>query len=255
MDLTLEELAWIVASGAATAVGGLGLLVLRRPSERALDVLMAFTAGIMLAATMFSLLVPALDLGGVGEVVAGLLAGAACLAALDRLVPHLHARLVERGRTGLVRRDADPAAQSRGLLLLIAMAIHNVPEGMAVGLAFAAGGTELGIPIALAIGIQNIPEGFAAAAPLLDGGASRRQAFGFAAATGAFEPPAAIGAIAVAAVVAVLLPAGLAFAAGAMLYVVIDELVPEAHAGSDRAATLALIVGFALMMTLDTTLG
>jgi len=255
MDLTLEEVLWIVGSGAATAVGGLGVLVLRRPSERALDVLMGFTAGVMLAATTFSLLVPALDRGGVGEVVAGLLAGAACLAVLDRLVPHLHARFVERGRTGLARRDGDPAAQRRGLLLLIAMAIHNVPEGMAVGLAFAAGGTEIGIPIALAIGIQNIPEGFAAAAPLLDGGASRRQAFGFASATGAFEPPAAFVAIAVAAVAAVLLPAGLAFAAGAMLYVVMDELVPEAHSGSDRIATLALIVGFALMMTLDVTLG
>ena len=255
MDLTLEELAWIVGSGAATAVGGLGLLVLRRPSDRALDVLMGFTAGIMLAAAMFSLLVPALDRGGVGEVVAGLAAGALCLAALDRLVPHLHARFAERGRLGRLRDDADPRARHRGVLLLVAMLIHNVPEGMAVGLAFAAGGTEIGIPIALAIGLQNVPEGFAAAAPLLNGGTSRRRAFWFATATGAVEPPAAIAAIALAAVVAVLLPAGLAFAAGAMLYVVLDELVPEAHAGSDRAATLALIAGFALMMTLDVALG
>jgi ZIP family zinc transporter len=123
----------------------------------------------------------------------------------------------------------------RSGLLLAALTIHNVPEGIAVGLAFAAGGPELGIPLALAIGIQNIPEGFAAAAPLLGAGKSRR------AAADLFDP---------------LLAGGLGFAAGAMLYVIADELIPESQSGgNERAATLALLVGFALMMVLDNAFG
>jgi ZIP family zinc transporter len=127
---------------------------------------------------------------------------------------------------------------------------------MAVGVAFAAGGSELGIPIALAIGIQNVPEGFAAAAPLLAAGTSRPAAIGVAALTGAVEPPAALMAFATFGVASILLPFGLAFAGGAMLYVVVDELVPESHArGNERAASVALLFGFALMLALDNALG
>jgi zinc transporter, ZIP family len=122
--------------------------------------------------------------------------------------------------------------------------------------AFAAGGTELGAPLALAIGIQNIPEGFAAAAPLVAGGMSRRHAAGVAALTGVVEPPAAALALVAFEVVEPLLAGGLAFAAGAMLYVVVDELIPESHArGNERDATLALVVGFALMLLLDNAFG
>lgn len=164
-----EELFWILAAGAATGVGGLWLLVMPRPSELLLDVLLGFTAGVMLAATAFSLLVPALDEGGLPEVLAGVAAGGTTLLALDALVPHVHLRFLEAGHQ-----------QSRGTrqaaLLLSALTIHNVPEGLAVGVAFAAGGSDLGVPVALAIGIQNIPEGFAAAAPLLGVGASRTPA-------------------------------------------------------------------------------
>lgn len=121
---------------------------------------------------------------------------------------------------------------------------------------FAAGGPELGVPIALAIGIQNVPEGFAAAAPLLATGTRRAQVAGVAALTGAVEPPAALVAFAAFSVAATLLPFGLAFAAGAMLYVVVDELVPESHArGNERAASVALLVGFALMLGLDNAFG
>jgi ZIP family zinc transporter len=245
--LDAETLAWILAAGFGTVVGGLALLVVRDPSERLLDGLLGFTAGVMLAATAFSLLVPALDLGSVPEVVLGFAAGSAVLFLLDRLVPHVHARFAEPGHT------LDPKKRQAGLLLS-ALTIHNVPEGLAVGVAFAAGGSELGVPIALAIGIQNIPEGFAAGAPLVR--ENRHLAAGVAALTGIVEPPAALIAYAAFEVAGSLLPVGLGFAAGAMLYVVIDELVPESHLrGHDQLASGALIAGFALMMTLDTALG
>lgn len=244
-----ETLFWIVAAGAATGIGGLFLLVVPRPSEILLDVLLGFAAGVMLAATAFSLLVPALGEGTVVEVVAGLAVGGACLLALDALVPHVHLRFRERGH-------GEAAAGHRAVLLLSALTIHNVPEGMAVGVAFAAGGPELGVPLALAIGIQNIPEGFAAAAPLLTVGTSRPSAIGVAALTGAVEPPAGLLAFATFSVSSALLPFGLAFAAGAMLYVVVDELVPESHArGNERAATVALLAGFVLMLSLDNAFG
>ena len=243
--MDLQTFLWILAAGLATGVGGLGLLLLPRPTDYLLDVLLGFTAGVMLAATAFSLLVPALDHGTLIEVLAGVLAGGLVLLLLDVLVPHVHLRYFERGH-------ADAVASRRAMLLLSALTIHNVPEGMAVGVAFAAGGPDLGVPIALAIGIQNVPEGFAAAAPLLAAGTRRRSAIGVAALTGAVEPPAALIAFAAFTVASVLLPFGLAFAAGAMLYVVVDELVPESHArGNERAASGALLIGFVLMLALD----
>jgi ZIP family zinc transporter len=171
------------------------------------------------------------------------------LLALDAFVPHVHPRLAERRR--LEEQEA-----RRAVLLLSALTIHNIPEGLAVGVAFAAGGTELGVPIALAIGIQNIPEGFAAGAPLFAAGTSRGKAALVAAATGAVEPPSALAAFAAFEVASGLLPFGLAFAAGAMLYVIVDELIPESHArGNERAASAALLVGFALMLALDNAFG
>jgi ZIP family zinc transporter len=243
-----SDAAWIVAAGAGTAVGGLALLLLPRSNQVLLDVLLGFTAGVMLAATAFSLLVPALDEGAVWEVVLGLVVGAGALALLDWLIPHAHAQFAEQ--------HLHQAAWRRGTLLLSALTIHNVPEGVAVGIAFAAGGPELGIPIAIAIGLQNVPEGFVAAAPFVVAGMRRRTAAGIAALTGAVEPPAAFVAYAAFAVASVLLPFGLAFAGGAMLYVVVDELVPESHAaGNERAATGALVAGFALMLALDNAFG
>ncbi|HEX6228056.1 MAG TPA: ZIP family metal transporter [Solirubrobacterales bacterium] len=237
-----------MAAGAATGLGGLPILLLRRPSNRVLDALLGFTAGVMLAATAFSLLVPALDRGGVWEVVGGLAAGAALLAALDAVVPHAHARFAEHSELPAEQR----MARERGTLLLSALTIHNLPEGLAVGVAFAAGGVELGAPLALAIGIQNIPEGFAAAAPLVSAGTSRRNAAGIAALTGVVEPPAAALALVGFNAVEPLLPFGLAFAGGAMLYVIVDELIPESQArGNERIATFTLMVGFALMLVLD----
>lgn len=247
-----ETLTWILASGLATGLGGIALLIFPRPGERTLDVLLGFAAGVMLAATTFSLLVPALDRGTVLEVVVGFGFGAAFIAMLDAVVPHAHARFREHGRLAAEER----AAEQRGVLLLSALTIHNIPEGLAVGVAFAAGGTELGIPVALAIGIQNVPEGFAAAAPLLGAGMKRTSAAGVAALTGVVEPPAALIAFAAFELVSSFLAFGLAFAAGAMLYVIVDELIPESHGhGHELAASLALLAGFAVMMTLDNAFG
>jgi ZIP family zinc transporter len=223
----------------------------REPSERLLDALLGFTAGVMLAATAFSLLVPGLEHGSVSEVLAGFTLGAAFIALLDRWVPHAHARFSEGRRMAAEER----AARERSTLLLAALTIHNVPEGLAVGLAFAAGGADLGVPLALAIGIQNVPEGFAAAAPLAGAGASRRAASLVAAATGAIEPPAAFAAFFAFEFADALLAAGLGFAAGAMLYVIVDELIPESHGhGHEFDASLALLGGFALMLVLDNAL-
>lgn len=250
VELTSTELAWMIAPGLATAIGGLFLLVARRPSERALDTLLGFTAGIMLAATFFSLLVPSLERGSLGTVVLGFILGAFVVGLVDYSLPHAHLRFVERRRG----RELSPDRHRAGLLLG-ALTIHNVPEGMAVGVAFAAGGTELGIPIALAIGIQNIPEGFAAAAPLIPAGDSPRRAAVIAAVTGLVEPPAALIAFAAVGAAAALLPGALAFAAGAMLYVIVDELIPESHQrGNERLATAGLVAGFVLMMALDNAL-
>jgi zinc transporter, ZIP family len=241
-----ETLAWLVVPGLATGIGGLALLLVRSPGERLLDLLLGATGGIMFAAAVFSLLVPALDDGTVGEVVLGLLAGAGVLALLDAYIPHVHARFVER--------EQRPGEQ-RAVLLLSALTIHNLPEGLAVGVAFAAGGTELGVPVAVAIALQNVPEGFAAAAPLVSS-TTVWTAIAFATATGLVEPPAALLGYAVAESVAALLPLALAFAGGAMVYVVVDEMLPESRErGNEREATAGFVGGFAVMMVLDNVLG
>jgi len=249
--MDLESAAWIVGSGLCTGLGGLGLLFVRRASGRLLDVLLGFTAGVMLAATTFSLLVPALDRGGIGEVVAGFALGAAALLALDAFLPHMHARRSEHGRAA-----AEDASAHRARMLLSALTIHNIPEGLSVGLAFAAGGPDLGIPLALAIGIQNIPEGFAAVAPLYARGTSLGAAIGIATLTGAVEPPAGLLAYAASELVEPLVAGGLGFAGGAMLYVIADELIPESHrGGNELSATVALLAGFVLMLVLDNAFG
>jgi ZIP family zinc transporter len=250
--VTLEELLWMASAGLATGLGGIALLAARSPTELVLDGLLGFTAGVMLAATSFSLLVPGLERGSAWEVLVGFALGAITLALLDRFVPHAHARLAERGHVPVGK----VAEHQRAALLLSALTIHNIPEGMAVGLAFAAGGTELGLPIALAIGIQNIPEGFAAGAPLLQAGVRPKAAATVGFLTGIVEPPAAFAAFYAFEFADTLLAGGLGFAAGAMLYVVCDELIPESHGrGHEQIATAALLLGFALMLGLDTSLG
>lgn len=233
-----SELAWIVAAGLATGLGGLGLLLIRRPSDWLSGVL-GFTAGVMLAATVFSLLVPALELGRIG---------AAGLTVLDRLVPHVHERFREHGH-------ATVAAERRALLLLSALTIHNIPEGSPSASRSRPAAPSSASRSPSRLDSRTCPRA-SPAAPLLPAGRSRRAAVGFGAASGAVEPEAALLTVGAAAVVAALLPGALAFAAGAMLDAVVDELVPEGHArGHERDATLALVAGFAVKMTLDTAFG
>jgi zinc transporter, ZIP family len=250
--MSAADAAWILGSGAGTALGGLGLLALRRPSERTVAALLGLTGGVMTAAALAGLLVPAFERGHPAEVVAGLAAGAVAMRVADALVPHVHWGFVEPGHGA---REARTGSTGRAVMLLTALTIHNVPEGLAVGAAFAAGGSTLGVPVAVAIGLQNVPEGFVAGLPLLEGGVPRRRAAALSAGTGVVEPVAAGIALLALGPVEALLPAALAFAAGAMLYVVVDELVPEVAARGHRpAAALGSVAGFVALVLADLTL-
>lgn len=249
MDLTAAV--WMTASGLGTGVGGATVLALRHPGDRLLDTLTGFACGVMIAALALGLLPAALQEGDLVTVAVFVVVGSLALAGADRLLPHVHTRFRETHHEDSGARD-----ERRAWLVLAAMTLHNIPEGMAVGVGFAAGGAELGVPLAVAVFAHNIPEGFAAAAPLL---ATERRPLRIAAVatlTGLVEIPAALGAYALVSVVGGLLPAGLAFAAGAMLYVVIDELIPAAtQRGNERAASLACTGGFVCLMVLTEMVG
>lgn len=237
----------------ATGAGALPVVFMRHISDAARDSLLGFGAGVMLAASFFSLLAPALETGaavagsaggGVLMAAAGLSLGAAVLMAADRWLPHEH--FVKGREGGAAHHDA-------GLwLFVIAITLHNVPEGLAVGVAQGSGG---GAALTAGIAIQNMPEGLIVAIALVTLGIPRWKAAALALATGMAEPLGGlIGASAVSHA-AVMLPMGLAFAAGAMLFVISHEIIPETHRnGNERVATIGLIGGFVLMMLFDTIL-
>ncbi|MDP1536094.1 MAG: ZIP family metal transporter [Burkholderiales bacterium] len=240
----------------ATGAGALPVLVIRHISAPVRDTLLGFGAGVMLAASFFSLLAPALEtgtavagspIGGVLIVSAGVIIGAAALMAGDRWMPHEH---FIKGREVGQNVAADNAA---GLWLFVtAITLHNLPEGLAVGVAQ---GSSSGTAITLGIAIQNMPEGLIVAIALVTLGISRWKAVALALATGMAEPLGGlIGASAISHAAA-MLPWGLAFAAGAMLFVISHEIIPETHRhGNERVATIGLIGGFVLMMLFDTIL-
>ena len=243
-------------AGLGTGVGALGLFLLRRPSARAEDALLSAAAGVMLAATFFSLLLPALAradallpnrVAAVGMVAAGVLFGAFALSLVHRWVPHEHFLLGKEG--------PDTRRLERIWLFIIAITLHNFPEGMAVGVGFAGGDVGNGTSLAIGIGLQNIPEGFAVAISLLSIGYARATAFWVAMLTGLVEPVGgAIGAAAISFAES-LMPAILGVAAGAMLFVISDEIIPETHRrGYETVATFSLLGGFIAMMFLDTLL-
>ncbi|MCR4392660.1 MAG: ZIP family metal transporter [Candidatus Acetothermia bacterium] len=236
-----------LAAGLATGVGALPVLLRCRPSPKLTDGMLGFAAGVMLAATFFSLLLPAIEAGGPWRAVVGLLLGVGLLIAADRLIPHLH---FLHGREGLGSR------LGKVWLFAFAVTIHNFPEGLAVGVTFGQGDIGAAVALATGIALQNMPEGLAVALPLVGEGYSRGRALLYATMTGLAEPLAgALGALAVVEA-AGLLPYALAFAAGAMLYVISDEIIPESHRrGHELAATGGLILGFTAMMLLDTLLG
>jgi ZIP family zinc transporter len=248
---TTQALIATTATYLLTVVGTLPVLFFRSAPRWLMDALMGFAAGVMVAASCWSLLVPAIDRGGVMSASVGLLLGGAVLYLADQLLPHLHGEFPDEARA-----EGPGVAWQRSVLLMLAMTLHNVPEGMAVGVSF--GGGDLGSATALAIGIglQNIPEGLAIALPLRYGGMSRGRAFFWGQLSAVVEPPAGVLGAALVLTSSAFLPYGMAAAAGAMLYVVVEELIPETvRSGTPDVATLGFIGGFTIMMALDNALG
>jgi ZIP family zinc transporter len=236
-----------IGAGLATGAGALPVFFAQRISDRLLDALLGFSAGVMLAATCFSLIVPALDMSGPLIVVAGVALGALTLHLVDRFVPHFHPATGPEGR---------PSKLPKVWLFVVAITIHNFPEGLAVGMSFGNGDIAAGIAVALAIGLQNMPEGLAVALPLIREGYSHKKSVGYATLTGLVEPLGGLLGLVLVSVCVCMLPWGLAFAAGAMLFVVSDEMIPESHKkGFEREATFGLIVGFLVMLFLDCSFG
>jgi ZIP family zinc transporter len=221
--------------------------------------MLGFAAGVMIAASFWSLLAPAIEMsdGSFIPAVIGFLAGGAFLLIVDKLLPHLH--------LGEPRQQAEGINTSlqRSILLVFAVTLHNIPEGLAVGVAFGATAANLpsaslagAIALAIGIGIQNFPEGAAVSIPLRREGLSRRKSFMYGQASGIVEPIAGVLGAAAVLVMRPILPYALAFAAGAMIYVVVEELIPEAQQESHTdIATIGAMLGFAVMMTLDVALG
>ncbi len=244
-------------AGLMTAVGAILVLFGKTPSRKQRDISLGFAAGVMLSASFFSLIIPALDASeiryGDGAIPAlivsiAILFGMGGVALLNEKLPHEH---FKTGREG-------PESDSlrRIWLFIIAITIHNLPEGLAVGVGFGAGGFEGGFPIALGIGLQNAPEGLAVAVALLGEGYSKQRSFAIAALTGLVEPVTGLLGAALIVVAEPLLPWGLAFAAGAMLYVISHEIIPETHReGHQNQATMGLAIGLVLMLFLDVWLG
>jgi len=244
-------------AGAMTALGALPVLSGRTISQRASDTLLAFAAGVMLAASFFSLIIPGIERGtllygdkvtAAGIAVAGIVIGVAFVALLNDLIPHQH---FAQGRQG-------PPSEvlARIWLFVLAITIHNIPEGLAVGVGYGGGDIAAGTTLAIGIGLQNAPEGLAVAVALLSTGYSARYSFLVASLTGAVEPVAGfLGAYAVS-FSQLFLPWALPFAAGAMIFVISHEIIPDSHKnGHEREATFGLTLGLVVMLFLDVVLG
>lgn len=248
-----------------TALGAATALIGRSPSRRTLDGLLGFSAGVMLAASYWSLLGPSVELAALSGTprwlppVVGFAIGGLGLWALDNVLPHVHALGLGSGPDvpeGLTTK------LPRSTLLMLAITLHHIPEGLALGVAIGAAGARgsaaYGAAAALAIGLglQNLPEGIAVAIPLRRDGLGRARSFWYGQATGAVEPVAAVAGAAIVTASSAILPYALAFAAGAMVYVVIEEFVPECHrSGHSDVAVLTAILGFTIMTGLDLALG
>jgi len=246
-----------------TALGAAGVFLAREMSRKVLDAMLGFAAGVMIAASFWSLLAPAIEMSREGPLPAwvpaavGFMLGAVFLRAIDRIVPHLH--------VGFPMSEAEGIKTSweRATLLILAITLHNIPEGLAVGVAF--GAVAAGIPsanlagavaLAIGIGLQNFPEGLAVAMPLRREGFSQLKSFWYGQLSGVVEPIAGVVGAAAVLIARPLLPYALAFAAGAMIFVVIEELVPESQRGGNGdTATMGAMVGFTVMMILDVALG
>ena len=239
--------------GGATMIGSVIGFLFKKQSPQFADIVLSFAAGVMLAAAVLGLVLPSLDYGGKYGLlitIAGIFTGAFCLNLIDRVVPHLHK---------LMGTDTEPhnnANLSKVLLFVTAIAIHNLPEGIAAGVGFGSGDTSQALIIAGGIALQNIPEGMVIIGPMLAAGVSPRKTFISAMVTGLVEVAGTLMGYFAVSIASALLPFALAFAGGTMLYVISDEMIPETHAhGSERGATYALLVGFCIMLATDVLLG
>ena len=239
--------------GGATIFGSLIGFVFKNISHKFSDIVLAFAAGVMLSAAVLGLIIPSIDYGGeYGLLITttGIFTGAICLNLIDKAVPHLHK---------LVGSDIEPhnnANLSKVLLFVTAIAIHNLPEGIAAGVSFGSDDTSQAMIIAGGIALQNIPEGMVIIGPLLASGVTPRKTFICAMITGLVEVIGTLLGYFAVSVASTILPFALAFAGGTMLYVISDEMIPETHAhGSERGATYALLVGFCVMLVCDVLLG
>jgi ZIP family zinc transporter len=233
--------------GGATLIGAIIGFAFKKISHRFSDIVLAFAAGIMLAAAVLGLVLPSLEYGGehgIWITIAGIFAGAIMLNALDKLVPHMHKLAGSDGET-------HPNSQniSKVLLFITAIAIHNLPEGIAAGVSFGTDDSSAALFIAGGIALQNIPEGMVIIGPMLAVGISPRRTFLLAACTGVVEVIGTLVGYFAVSLASAILPFSLAFAGGTMLYVISDEMIPETHAhGSQRGATYALLAGFCVML-------
>ena len=234
-----------------TAIGTLPVLFFRTAPRRLMDAMMGFAAGVMVAASCWSLLIPAIDRGGVMTAVVGVLVGAAFLFGADQLLPHLHGEFPDEASA-----EGPRVVWDRSTLLMLAMTLHNFPEGMAIGVTFGGGDFGAALALAIGIGLQNVPEGLAIALPLRRAGMSRGRAFFWGQLSAAIEPVGGVAGAWLVLAAGAMLPYAMAAAAGAMLYVVVEELLPETtRSGAADVATLGFIVGFVVMMALDNALG
>ncbi len=243
----------LVFPGLMTALGAVPVFFTKNVSQKLLDVMLGFAAGIMLSATCFSLVMPSIEYGG-GDFKAvmitsvGIILGAFIIDMIDKFSPHEH--LIDK------RREGVSSSLSQIWLFIIAITIHNFPEGMATGVGFGTENIGDGLALALGIGIQNMPEGLAVALSLMREKYSVRYAFIVAALTGLVEPVGAVLGFGLVNIFKPVLPVVLASAAGAMLFVICDEIIPETHSkGYEREATYGIIFGFVIMMVLDILLG
>ena len=249
------ELVLITALGVgmATVIGAILGFIFKKVTHKFADIVMSFAAGIMLAAAVIGLILPSVEWGGKWGLlyaIVGIFAGAVCLNLMDKLIPHLH-RLA-----GVDSEAHNNANINKVMLFVLAIAIHNLPEGIAAGVGFGTGDNSQALLIASGIALQNIPEGMVIIAPMLAAGISPRKTMVCAIATGVVEVIGTlIGYLAVN-IATLILPIALSFAGGTMLYVVSDEMLNETHGhGHERAATYSMIVGFCVMLVLDVLLG
>ncbi len=239
--------------GGATVIGAVIGFIFKKFSHRFSDIVLSFAAGVMLAAAVLGLILPSVEHGdkfGLLITIAGIFAGAVCLNLVDRLVPHLHKLMGED------TEEHNNANLNKVLLFVTAIAIHNLPEGIAAGVGFGSGDMSQAIMIAGGIALQNIPEGMVIIGPMLAAGVKPSKTFICALLTGVVEVVGTFLGYFAVSIASAILPFALAFAGGTMLYVISDEMIPETHShGNERGATYALLVGFCVMLVSDILLG